>query len=266
MTAGVSQKGRTLLIGCAVLERELNLLTATARAAMTAGPAASSSAGPAASSSAGEIELLLIEQGMHNQPDELRRRLQSEIDRADGRFDRIIIAYGLCSNGLAGIRAGRTPLLVPRAHDCITLLIGSRQRYRDYFDAHAGTYWYSVGWLETAQTPGPDYLERKRDEFMEKYEDEDTVDYLIAEEQRWIDNYQSACFIRQQLTDDSEHVARTRAAADRFGWTFDMMDGDLGLLQDLVSGRADSDRLLAVPPGGSIAPSYDESIIILAEN
>lgn len=236
--------GRTLLIGCAVLEDELRHLTAASA--------------PAAG---GAIELLLVEQGLHERPEQLRSRLQSEIDRADGRYDRIIIAYGLCSNGLAGIRAGRTPLLVPRAHDCITLLLGCRQRYRTYFDQNPGTYWYSSGWLAHGRPPGPDHFERKQREFMDAYDDEDTAEYLLGEERRWIDNYRSACFIRQPISDETEPIARTRAAAERFGWSFDLLDGDLGLLRGLVSGCEDPDLFLMVPAGSIIQPSYGEDIV-----
>ena len=40
------------------------------------------------------------------------------------------------------------PLVIPRAHDCIALFMGSRQRYREYFDAHPGTYYRTSGWIE----------------------------------------------------------------------------------------------------------------------
>jgi len=38
--------------------------------------------------------------------------------------------------------------VVPRAHDCITLLLGSKERYAKLFGERPGTYWYSAGWLE----------------------------------------------------------------------------------------------------------------------
>lgn len=39
-------------------------------------------------------------------------------------------------------------LVIPRAHDCITLYLGSRQRYLEQFNARPGTYWYSLDYLE----------------------------------------------------------------------------------------------------------------------
>jgi hypothetical protein len=37
--------------------------------------------------------------------------------------------YGLCNLALTSLRARAVPVVVPRAHDCITLYLGSRQRY-----------------------------------------------------------------------------------------------------------------------------------------
>ena len=54
----------------------------------------------------------------------------------------------LCNNGVAGLRTKRVSLIVPRTHDCITLLLGSKERYREYFDAHPGTYFHFTGWIE----------------------------------------------------------------------------------------------------------------------
>ena len=40
------------------------------------------------------------------------------------------------------------PLVPPAAHDCITLFLGSRQRYMEYFQAHPGAYFKTTGWIE----------------------------------------------------------------------------------------------------------------------
>jgi hypothetical protein len=50
--------------------------------------------------------------------------------------------------------------MLPRAHDCITLLLGSRDAYQNYIDSHRGVYWYSDGWIATGTMPGRDRYER----------------------------------------------------------------------------------------------------------
>ncbi|MBK8050203.1 MAG: DUF1638 domain-containing protein [Anaerolineales bacterium] len=70
-----------------------------------------------------------------------------------GAYDAIILAYGLCGASTAQLIARHTPIVMPRAHDCITLYLGSRDRYQAEFEKHPGTYWYSADYLER-QEPG----------------------------------------------------------------------------------------------------------------
>ena len=71
------------------------------------------------------------------------------------KYDAILIGYALCSNGVVGLTSRRIPLVIPRGHDCITLLLGSKELYRDYFDSHRGIYWYSSGLDRTHHAAGP---------------------------------------------------------------------------------------------------------------
>ena len=80
------------------------------------------------------LDITYMRQGLHDTPDLLRRALQEEIDKVDenadmhsneqrpGRtFDAILLGYGLCSNGVAGLSSKKYPLVVPRSDDCIVL-------------------------------------------------------------------------------------------------------------------------------------------------
>ena len=51
------------------------------------------------------------------------------------------------------VGAGRPQhsLVVPRAHDCITLFLGSKERYLDYFQTHPGVYFKTSGWIERGE-------------------------------------------------------------------------------------------------------------------
>ncbi len=85
--------------------------------------------------------------GLHEKPDELRKELQARIDAvADGVYAAILIGYCLCSRAVVGIKARNTSLVLPKAHDCITVLLGSRQRYDEEF-ARAG-YLLLQPWLD----------------------------------------------------------------------------------------------------------------------
>ena len=99
------------------------------------------------------LDLVILPKGLHDLGgQEMRGTLQAEIDKMDAqtgekRYSRILLGYGLCNNGIIGLSAKNTPMVIPKAHDCITLFMGCRQRYREYFDANPGTYYHTTGWL-----------------------------------------------------------------------------------------------------------------------
>src|SRR3972149_3209798 len=100
------------------------------------------------------VDVAFLRRGLHNEPPDLRARLQAEIDAAGSDYDAVVLAYGLCGGATAGLRAGRVPLVVPRAHDCITIFLGSRERYGEQFGAPPGTYWHVGDAIERERGAG----------------------------------------------------------------------------------------------------------------
>ncbi len=226
------------------------------------------------------LDVTWLRQELHDHPETLQTRLQAAIDaidrgdeerlgwrgtvRPESEPEAILIAYGLCSNGTVGISSARHTLVIPRAHDCVTLLLGSRERYRDYFDAHKGVYWYTRGWIERTPMPGEDRFRRVRQEYTEKY-GEENADYLMEMEQDWMREYRRATYIDWPELDDGESAGYTRGCADFLGWEYDEVPGDPVLLADLLAGRWDPERFLVVPPGGRVAASFDDGILKVGE-
>ena len=50
-------------------------------------------------------------------------------------------------------RAGRPKRPVGRStgHDCITLFLGDKERYLDYFQSHPGVYFKTSGWIKRGE-------------------------------------------------------------------------------------------------------------------
>ena len=67
------------------------------------------------------IEIRYLDQGLHRQPHKMPSLIQDQIDQVAARAGQIVLGYGLCSNGITGVTANKTGLIVPRCHDCITL-------------------------------------------------------------------------------------------------------------------------------------------------
>jgi hypothetical protein len=213
------------------------------------------------------VDVVLMEQGLHDEPDKLRSEVQKALDNTcdiQGRgYDASLLGYGLCSNGIVGLSA-KIPVVAPRGHDCITLLLGSKDRYQEYFDSHRGVYWYSPGWIESGKQPSRERYEKILKEYKEKYGD-DNAQYLMEVEQNWIKEYNWATYIDWGLTDSNEYKNYTKRCAEFLHWNYDELKGNPVLMQKLVDGDWHNNEFLVIKPGQKIGEDLTKDGIIKAE-
>jgi hypothetical protein len=202
------------------------------------------------------VDVELVRLGLHNHPNTLRSSLQEKIDVTEG-YDAVILAYGLCGKATAGLVARDAPLVIPRAHDCITLFLGSRQRYQVEFEAEPGTYWYTKDYLERRDGQGEALgtgldldLSAVYDEYVEKY-GKDNADYLMEVMGAWQAHYRRAVFVDLGVGDASSIKQFAKQEASRRDWIFQRLTGDLILLRQLLAGEWGED-FLVVNPGEAI--------------
>lgn len=207
------------------------------------------------------FDVKFFDWGLHCSPEVLRKTLQDEIDSITKDYDAILVGYGLCSNGISGIKSGKNKLVVVRGHDCITHLMGSKEKYRAYFDKNPGTYWYSPGWIEDHLEPGKDRYEQTRSSYIETY-GEENADYLMELENDWFNKYTNAAYIDLNIGDAERFKKYTKECADWLKWNYDELKGDPELLINFLNGNwEDESKYLIVEPGYIIQPSYESSII-----
>ena len=204
--------------------------------------------------------LQFLDWGLHTEPDQLRTELQKAVDATKDGFDAILLGYGLCSKGVEGIVARKTKLVITRGHDCMTCFLGSKDRFREYFDAHPGTYWYTPGWIENHLAPGQERYEKTYLQYLEKY-GEDNAQYLMEMEQDWIHNYTTAAYVDLGVGNTAEYEEYTRQCAGWLKWRFDRLEGDARLIRRMVDGNWDSEAFLIVEPGHRIEATNDERIM-----
>jgi hypothetical protein len=140
------------------------------------------------------------EYGLHRVPDKLTRTIQERIDAVE-EPSLIVLGYGLCGNGVQGVKSRQHTLLIPRTDDCIAILLGSRRAYRREFNAVPGTYYLSKGWLESGSHPLSEYQE-----YAEKYGREDA---------EWILDQQYQHYERVALVAHSKPALEASAPAAR---------------------------------------------------
>jgi len=243
---GTTQPPRVAIVTCAVIEQEIRHFAADL---------------------AHVVHIEVLEQGLHNEPHRLRTTVQDAIDRVEDRVDAeaIVLGYGLCSRGTEGVRTRRCRLVITRAHDCITLLLGCRQRYADYAVKHPGTYWYSPGWIQCHVAPGEARYHLLRQQYVEKY-GEDNADYLMEQEQAWFAHYDTAAFVDLGVGNLDEGVRFTEQCARWLGWRFDHQCGNPELLRALLTGPWPDDRFVVLEPGRTFKMTADERIIASADD
>jgi hypothetical protein len=228
---------RLKLIACEVLYREL--CYAVAR-------------------SVNQVDLEFLPKGLHDRGSAaMAARVQQAVDQTPAeRYDAIALGYALCGNGLAGVAARSRPLVVARAHDCITLLLGSKERYAEYFAGHPGVYFKTSGWIERGQA-GDTQVNLEYDNLAARY-GEENARYLFSELTR---HYRQLTYIEMGIEPDDRFERETRALALSRGWRFEKAAGDLGLLRRLVDGPWEERQFLVVPPGCSVRATGGEEII-----
>ncbi|MBN1203019.1 MAG: DUF1638 domain-containing protein [Anaerolineae bacterium] len=222
------------------------------------------------------VSVQLYRQGLHNTPKKLHVSLQDAIDMVQpGECDAILLVYGMCGTSTLGLTARHTPLVIPRAHDCITLYLGSHQRYRQEFDAHPGTYWYSLDYMERNEdgsrvalgAANLGMMDAVYEEYVAKY-GQDNADYLMEVMGEWRTHYDRAVYIDMGLGNGHEYEQMAQEQAQRYGWLFERKQGDRRLLEMLLGGDWPEDVFLLVPPGHTIRQAGDDGLIRveIAEN
>ncbi len=229
-----------------------------------------------AARSANMVDIELLTQGHHDVPARGREDLQARINEVpEGKYDAILIGYGLCSNLLSGLTTPHTRLVIPRAHDCITLFLGTKERYQECFASRPGTYYYTSGWLEcpkrrgttTSMWTGTDApataslnLKSAYEQWSKKY-GEEQAKYLLEEMSRWTSAYTHGTLIEFDFLQHLDLAQQVRQICQEKQWEFQQLEGDLRLFHNLLDGKWPETDFLSVAPGEKVVATFDARII-----
>jgi hypothetical protein len=241
------------LIACEVFFREISLCAAT---------------------SAHTIDVEYTEKGAHDKSEVLRERIQSKIDAAEKgsrAYDAVLLGFGLCGNATAGIRARSLPLVIPRAHDCCTLFLGSRTAFEARFKDTPSLPFSSAGYMERGGSfiheadgliPG---VSGSLEDLIERYGEENgryIHETLRGGASREGD---AVVFIDVPELTRLGFKEMCRLRAEEAGMKMEVMRGDMRLIRMLLHGDWGPTEFLIVPPGQTVRGVYDWDQIIRAE-
>ncbi len=232
----------------------------------------------AAARSRNLVDLEFLPQGLHDTPTHGLSQVQERIDAVPaGKYDAIVLGYGLCGNIIRGLKARHTPVVIPRAHDCITFFLGSKERYQQLAENHGGAYYYTSGWLEVLRRRGDkagavstvflpsraglgDGAPAAYAEWVKKY-GEEKARYLLEVMDEWTVHYTHGVLIEFDFTRILKLREQVEAICAQRGWQFQELAGDLSLFQRWLDGEWDPKDFLVVQPNQTVVPSYGETII-----
>ena len=188
-----------------------------------------------------------MDYGYHRTPERMRQTLQAAVDAIKAPAT-IVLGYGLCGNGLDGIKAGKHTLIIPKVDDRIALLLGSRRAYLREMQKAPGTYYLNKGWLESGSDPLKEYRE-----YEEKYGAEEAA-WIMDQQYR---NYERLVLIAHTQNDLNSYRPQALAVADycrQWGMRYEEIIGSDRYIRRLAEIIEDPDKadeeFVVVPPGG----------------
>jgi len=225
------------------------------------------------------VDVEFTEKNAHEKSDFLRSLLQSKIDAAENgseQYDAILLCFGLCGNGVVSLGARRTRLVLPRAHDCCTLFLGSRITFKEHFAENPSLPFSSVGYMERGtawihdasaiKVPGAD---KSYEEYVALYGEENAkyiMETLTTSVETAITDRKDNRIVFIDVPELSHlgFAEKCRAQAEASGRQFVRLPGDMRLIRKLLHGEWDPEEFLVVEPGERIAGVYDWDAVVSA--
>ena len=246
-----SKGKRYKLISCEIIYREMCLLAAQSEHI---------------------VDAQFLRKGLHDAgAQEMQADLQEAINAVpQDTYDAILLGYARCSDGVVGLAAPNIPLVIPRAHDCITFFFGSRVAYDGYFNSSPGTYFRTTGWTERASQDDDSIMHelglgRTYAEYAAKY-GPDNAKYIMETIGGWEVNYKCLAYIDMGLPPDEQYAQLAREEARARDLEFRLLKGDMSLLGKLINGPWDPAEFLVVQPGQKIISDDEGAILTAVDN
>lgn len=175
--------------------------------------------------------------GLHYHPAKLHQEIQEALNRSEG-YSRVVLGFGLCGGSLSEIKAANCPLVIPRVHDCLPVLLGAKEKYQELQHRENRTFYFSGGWVEGERMFIHEY-ERSCIKFGPKK--------ALRIFRMMFENYTRMMYIHTGHPRDGSSLEKTREFAGIFDLPCMETRGSLDYLKKLVFGPWDAYEFVTVP-------------------
>lgn len=188
------------------------------------------------------VEYEFISMKLHLYPQKLHKELQDILDRSL-EYSKIILAFGLCGGSTKNLKASGTPLIIPRVHDCLPILLGSKATYEDFVKEEKGTFYLSCGWMITERN-----ILSEHQRVCEKYGEKKALRIL----DRMYDSYKKVLFIHTGCNEEEATMQQSKQIAELLKLRYDTVQGNDAYIQKIVNGPWDEEHFAHIAPFGRI--------------
>lgn len=185
--------------------------------------------------------IVWLERGYHNYPEKLREKLQETIDSLQDQ-DELLLCFGLCGNGTAGLKSEHAKLILPRFDDCLNMLLCDGNRSCRGL-VEAGTMYLTKGWTKDDQG-----ILQQYDKLLEDYDEEmrDAVLEMMYAHYDSVTLIDTGCY---QIEEVMEYATKTCELMD---FELKTTKGHVLMLEKLFSGDWDTNFII-VEPGTALS-------------
>ena len=221
------------------------------------------------------VDLEFLPMLAHMEPVKLKEmiinKVRDSVLESGRKYDAVILGFGLCGNAVVGLSCP-IPIVIPRAHDCCAIHMGSKENFMAAFGDILSARWCSTGYFERGRILPIGYsdLEQLANYktsaeyigYLEKY-DEETAEYIWETMHPKMEQNESV-YIKIGGFEYSNSLGLYKADMDGADIKLKIVEGDISWLESLVNGKWDDDRFLIIPPGKRIAGVYDMDHVMKA--
>lgn len=190
--------------------------------------------------------VIWLDRGYHNTPEKLRQKLQETILSLQDQ-EEILLTFGLCGNGTAGIYSPGTKLILPKFDDCLNMLLCTEKRTGRGL-TKAGTIYLTRGW-----TLDKESIIRQYESICEKY-DEETCEMIM---EAMYAHYDSLTLIDTGCYNMDEIQKYADKVSQMMDFKIKQTPGSIQILEKLLTGCWD-ENFIVLAPGQAVCEEYFE--------